>query len=83
MMNAFREICAQEGFEEHLEATLDRIGDIESLARTREITIKDLWHGGKFLLKTKDTKGNPTGSVEVAVAGEEEGGKGDQWATNM
>jgi hypothetical protein len=83
MMNAFREICAEEGFEEHLEATLDRIGDIESLARTREITIKDLWHGGKFLLKTKDTRGNPTGSVEVAVAGEEEGGKGDQWATNM
>ena len=53
------------------------------MARTREITIKDLWHGGKFLLKTKDTKGNPTGSVEVAVASEEEGGKGDQWATNM
>jgi hypothetical protein len=83
MMNAFREICAQEGFEEHLEATLDRIGDIESLARTREITIKDLWHGGKFLLKTKDKEGRETGSVEVAVAGEEEGGKGDQWATNM
>jgi hypothetical protein len=83
MMNAFREICAEEGFEAHLEATLDRIGDIESLARTRELTIKDLWHGGKFVLKTADTKGNPTGSVSVAVASEEEGGKGDQWATNM
>ncbi|KAF2102170.1 hypothetical protein NA57DRAFT_35354 [Rhizodiscina lignyota] len=48
MMNAFREVCAQEGFDEHLEKTLDRIGDIESLGRTRELTIKDLWNNGKY-----------------------------------
>ena len=42
MMNAFREICAQPGFEEHLERTLDRIAAIESLGRTREIVAKDL-----------------------------------------
>ena len=42
MQNAFREICSQEGFEEHLEKTLDRISDIESLGRTREIVAKDL-----------------------------------------
>lgn len=83
MMNAFRQVCSQPGFEEHLEATLDRIGDIESLARTRELTVKDLWHEGKFKLKTFDAKGNETGSVVVGVASEEEGGKGDQWATNM
>ncbi|KAI9369103.1 hypothetical protein BJX61DRAFT_536717 [Aspergillus egyptiacus] len=46
MQNAFREICEMEGFEEHLQATLDRIGDIESLGRTRELTIKDLWDKG-------------------------------------
>lgn len=40
MMNAFREIVAEEGFDEYLEATLERIGDIESLGRTRELTIK-------------------------------------------
>lgn len=31
------------GFDEYLEATLDRISAIESLGRTRELTIKDLW----------------------------------------
>ncbi|KAL8873337.1 MAG: hypothetical protein Q9174_001175 [Haloplaca sp. 1 TL-2023] len=42
MLNAFREICSQEGFDEHLQATLDRISAIESLGRTREIVAKDL-----------------------------------------
>lgn len=51
MMNAFREICAEEGFDDFLEATLTRIGDIESLGRTRELTIKDLWEGGKYRVK--------------------------------
>ncbi|KAI7037035.1 hypothetical protein KC352_g46888, partial [Hortaea werneckii] len=48
MMNAFRDICSREGFDEHLEATLVRIGDIESLGRTRELTIKDLWDKGRY-----------------------------------
>ena len=43
MQNAFKEICGWPGFDEHLEGTLTRIGDIESLGRTRELTIKDLW----------------------------------------
>ncbi|KAI4117117.1 MAG: hypothetical protein LQ338_007615 [Usnochroma carphineum] len=42
MLNAFRQICGEEGFEEHLQATLDRISAIESLGRTREIVAKDL-----------------------------------------
>ncbi|PPJ59230.1 hypothetical protein CBER1_05325 [Cercospora berteroae] len=54
MMNAFREICSEEGFDEFLEATLERIGDIESLGRTRELTIKDLWDGGKYRVKMQD-----------------------------
>ncbi|KAG8630771.1 hypothetical protein KVT40_002390 [Elsinoe batatas] len=58
MMNAFREVCAIEGFEEHLEATLDRISAIESLGRTRELTIKDLWNNGKYQFYVKDRKGN-------------------------
>ena len=57
MQNAFREICSQEGFDEHLEATLDRISAIESLGRTRELTIKDLWDGGQYTVTTKDRKG--------------------------
>ena len=45
MQNAFKEICSEPGFEEHLEATIQRIGDIESLGRTREVVAKDLISG--------------------------------------
>jgi hypothetical protein len=68
MMNAFREICAQEGFDEFLEATLDRISDIESLGRTRELTIKDLWHGGKYNITTTDRLGNVDKNITFKVA---------------
>src|SRR4051812_30615097 len=34
MQRAFREICAIENFDSHLDSTLERIGDIESLGRT-------------------------------------------------
>ncbi|RDL33857.1 p-loop containing nucleoside triphosphate hydrolase [Venustampulla echinocandica] len=54
MQRAFRRICAEPGFEEHLEATLQRINDIESLGRTREIVAKDLVLGGKYNFITKD-----------------------------
>lgn len=74
MMNAFREICAEEGFDEYLEATLDRISDIESLGRTRELTIKDLWDKGKYRVRMENFKGQPTGGLtfEVEKAPEEE-----------
>lgn len=42
MLNAFRQICNEPGFEDHLNATLERISAIESLGRTREIVAKDL-----------------------------------------
>jgi hypothetical protein len=58
MQNAFREVCSKEGFEEHLEATLERISAIESLGRTRELTIKDLWNGGKYKITSRNAKGN-------------------------
>lgn len=45
------------GFDDHLEATLDRISAIESLGRTRELTIKDLWDGGKYRVTTRNSKG--------------------------
>lgn len=68
MQRAFREICSTEGFDEHLEGTLERIGDIESLGRTREITIKDLWDSGKYRIVVRDPKGRESGTVEFAVA---------------
>ncbi|KAK7630476.1 hypothetical protein IWX48DRAFT_615171 [Phyllosticta citricarpa] len=57
MMNAFRQVCKQEGFDKFLEETLDRIAAIESLGRTRELTIKDLWEGGKYKVTTRSAKG--------------------------
>ncbi|OHE95076.1 hypothetical protein CORC01_09600 [Colletotrichum orchidophilum] len=48
MHRAFQEICAEKGFRDHLEATIQRIGDIESLGRTRELVAKDLVLGGKY-----------------------------------
>lgn len=48
MQRAFRMVCSEPGFREHLQATLDRISDIESLGRTREIVAKDLVKGGRY-----------------------------------
>ncbi|CAJ2512225.1 Uu.00g052400.m01.CDS01 [Anthostomella pinea] len=48
MQNAMREICSGEGFDEHLQATLDRLDEIESLQRTRELTLKDLKDDGEY-----------------------------------
>lgn len=78
MMNAFREICAEEGFDEYLQATLDRISAIESLNRTRELTLKDLWieqageQRGRYRMIMRDTRGKETGSMELTVAPNEE-----------
>ena len=73
MMNAFREICSEAGFADYLQATLDRISAIESLNRTKELTLKDLWIEqdgdirGKYLAVMKDSRGRETGSLEFAV----------------
>lgn len=42
MMRAFREICAEQVFDEMLKNVLDRISEVESLGRTREIVFKDM-----------------------------------------
>lgn len=71
MMVAFREVCAEPGFDEFLEATLERINDIESLGRTRELTIKDLWDGGKYSVSMSDAKGRQAGGLTFQVAEKE------------
>lgn len=69
MQRAFRMICLQPGFREHLEATLQRISDIESLGRTREIVAKDLVKGGRYRITSDDSGGwsKGRGSVEVEL----------------
>lgn len=42
MQNAFREIVREEGFEAHLKATLNRLDELESLARTREVAYREV-----------------------------------------
>ncbi|KAK8022120.1 hypothetical protein PG993_012887 [Apiospora rasikravindrae] len=48
MQNAMRDVCGLPGFDEQLQATLDRLDEIESLARTREVTLKDLREDGEY-----------------------------------
>lgn len=77
MMNAFREICGEPGFAKYLNDTLDRISAIESLQRTKELTMKDLWieqqgqQRGKYSFVTKDTKGKEVGLVEMRITPDE------------
>lgn len=74
MMNAFREVCAIKGFDEYLEATLDRISAIESLGRTRELTIKDLWNKGQYRITTRDARGRPDKEIRFEVVPTDEDG---------
>ncbi|KAL1843605.1 hypothetical protein VTJ49DRAFT_888 [Mycothermus thermophilus] len=68
---AFREIVAQPGFREHLQGTIDRIGAIESLGRTRELVAKDLVLGGKYEIR------KVPGGVDVNLKQKEEEEGGD------
>lgn len=69
MMNAFRDIVNEEGFDfpAYLEETMQRISDIESLGRTREITLKDLWNGGKYEAEVRDSKGRKDKTYTLSV----------------
>lgn len=54
MMRAFHEIASQPHFDELLEDTIERVADIESLGRTREIVLKDLNYGSTYGINHKD-----------------------------
>jgi len=69
MHRAFQEICATPGFREFLGATLQRIADIESLGRTRELVAKDLVLGGRYhVRRPHKTAGAPGGGSWFEVA---------------
>ncbi|KAF9485994.1 hypothetical protein BDN70DRAFT_889709 [Pholiota conissans] len=65
ILHAAREVTSEEGFDELLQGVRDRIDEIESLHRTRELTFKDLGKGdmvrlavdkrGEELLATLDS----------------------------
>lgn len=75
MQNAFREICTQPDFEQHLKATLDRIAAIESLGRTREVVAKDLI-SGKYRLRGRSDRSDGI-IVEVVSDPDTSSGQGD------
>ena len=56
MHRAFREICSQPGFKEHLDNTIERIAAIESLGRTRDLVAKDLVLGGQYDIQHERNK---------------------------
>ncbi|KAK7393993.1 hypothetical protein QQX98_013220 [Neonectria punicea] len=66
MQNAFKDVCGQEGFDDHLKATLDRLDQLESLGRTREITFKDLYDRGEYQAVVTGGKGD-SGDVTVSL----------------
>ncbi|RKF75563.1 putative p-loop containing nucleoside triphosphate hydrolase [Golovinomyces cichoracearum] len=67
MQIAFRSICKEPGFDEHLEKTLQRIADIESLGRTREIVAKDLLLGFKYKISPTDSASRDKNGWEVII----------------
>lgn len=77
MHHAFREICAEPGFREHLEKTNDRIAAIESLGRTRELVAKDLVMGGRYEIAREGGWKDPKAVVALRQPPEEDDGDDD------
>ncbi len=73
MQRAFRDICSQEGFDSHLKATLNRISAIESLGRTRELTVKDLWKNGQYEIKMRNARGQEERSITFELVAKDDG----------
>ncbi|GAP90889.1 hypothetical protein SAMD00023353_5500740 [Rosellinia necatrix] len=74
MHRAFKEICTEPGFAQFLEDTLQRISDIESLGRTRELVAKDLVLGGKYEISRAPDR---SGKLEVTLKQKEDDEEGD------
>ena len=68
MQNAFRAVCGQPGFDEHLQETIDRLDELESLARTRELTVKDLWGDKGFRAVVRGGGGKDGSDKDMVVS---------------
>jgi hypothetical protein len=64
MQNAFRTVCNEPGFEEHLGATLERLDELEGLGRTTELRLKDFMDGEYEIRVRRGEKGDAVLSVE-------------------
>lgn len=54
MMRAFHEIASQPHFDKLLSQTVERVADIESIGRTREVVMKDLVCGAAYNVEKQD-----------------------------
>jgi hypothetical protein len=81
MQNAMRDVCATPGFDEKLRDTLRRLDEIESLSRTREVTLRDL--GGAIIGSGGGDRGSfvfgreAGGGVRMTLEREGEEGEGE------
>jgi hypothetical protein len=57
VLQAAREVVEEEGFDEILDGVRDRIDEIESLHRTRELTFKDVAPGDSVYVKVNKSGG--------------------------
>ncbi|KAI9150139.1 hypothetical protein HJFPF1_09894 [Paramyrothecium foliicola] len=77
MQNVFRQVVAQRGFEAHLADTLERLDELESLGRTRELTWKDLKDGDtvRAVMFGQDGDKGPKRVIDLRVVEPEEENK--------
>ncbi|KAL2842280.1 hypothetical protein BJX68DRAFT_244866 [Aspergillus pseudodeflectus] len=64
MQNAFRTVCNEAGFEEHLGATLERLDELEGLGRTTELRLKDFMDGEYEIRVRRGDQGDAVLRVE-------------------
>lgn len=71
MMRAFHEIASRPGFDDLLRETIDRVSEIESLGRTRELVFKNLEAGGRFNILKENGSDLYTVTLDKAESAEE------------
>ncbi|KAG6861119.1 hypothetical protein C0995_003848 [Termitomyces sp. Mi166 len=65
ILHAAQEVVSEEGFQELLDNVRDRIDEIESLHRTRELTFKDVDQGDRIAVTVDKGGGNISGGRTV------------------
>ena len=57
ILHAAEEVCVEEGFDELLQGVRDRVDEIESLHRTRELTVRPT--GTRSVTPAREARRNP------------------------
>jgi hypothetical protein len=65
--NAFREVSSQLGFEQQLQDIPDWLHEVESLGRTRELTLKEIVKEGIVQIRVVEGMGDGQGGMFVNI----------------